>query len=355
MSTLTACLTRVGRIDRNVRAPSFFRFGCKLVEELRPRGICNAFGKTMVVRHAGDMQVFHTDDTETVNDLTRLLVGEIVTPEGNPFMYTSDHLAMLPALRCACSQFRVRALHLCQCLLFLTKKARVGDGFPRGERRKGRESDINAHLGLKRLKALGFTLDRETHVPFVGPALVNGTGFDRALDGPMIDHLETANLGEGHVIIMGDAEATLREGEAIVAVSPTETREARRLSGLTSTEEGFESQINAYGDILQDLRMDGSEGRMLFFQEREGGDLPIAGQAFASVLIGIFALLKQVVIEPPTLTKGVGELGSLFLCRVHAILKVFMHTPIVYTNRAGNQAGSRSTPAPSKERFSSPA
>jgi hypothetical protein len=31
-----------------------------------------------------------------------------------------------------------------------------------------------------------------------------------------------------------------------------------------------------------------------------------------------------------------------------------MHTSIVCPNRAENQAGSRSTPAPSKERFSSP-
>jgi len=112
MSTLTACLARVGRIDRNVRAPSFFRFGCKLVEELRPRGICNAFGKTMGVRHAGDRQVVHTDDAKTINDLARLLVGEIVTPEGNPFVYTSDHLAMLPALRCPFRKFGMRALGL---------------------------------------------------------------------------------------------------------------------------------------------------------------------------------------------------------------------------------------------------
>ena len=55
MSTGTACLTRRGRIDFDQRAPSFFRFGCQLTEEGRPRGIGNAFRQTMVLHHSDEL------------------------------------------------------------------------------------------------------------------------------------------------------------------------------------------------------------------------------------------------------------------------------------------------------------
>ena len=93
MSTPAACLTRIGRIDSNVLSPSFFRFGVQLTEEGRPRGICNAFGKTMIVGHAVDAEVFHADHSEAINNLTALLVGEVLPPPGNAFMDTGDRNA----------------------------------------------------------------------------------------------------------------------------------------------------------------------------------------------------------------------------------------------------------------------
>src|SRR2546429_3565664 len=52
MSTPATGLARIGRIDFDELASSFFRFGVQLGKEGRPRGICNAFRKTMVVGHA---------------------------------------------------------------------------------------------------------------------------------------------------------------------------------------------------------------------------------------------------------------------------------------------------------------
>ena len=61
MSTGAARLTRIGRIDFDERSASFFRFARELGKECRPRGICNALGKTMIVNHAVDLQVFDTE------------------------------------------------------------------------------------------------------------------------------------------------------------------------------------------------------------------------------------------------------------------------------------------------------
>ena len=68
MSTPAAGLTRVGRLDFDERSASFFRFARELGKKCRPRGICNAFGKTMVVYHPIDSEVFHTDDPKAIEE-----------------------------------------------------------------------------------------------------------------------------------------------------------------------------------------------------------------------------------------------------------------------------------------------
>lgn len=48
MVTPAAILTGIGRVDCNVRAPSFLRFGSKLVEEFRPRSVLQDLGMNLV-------------------------------------------------------------------------------------------------------------------------------------------------------------------------------------------------------------------------------------------------------------------------------------------------------------------
>ncbi len=106
-----------------------------------------------------------------------------------------------------------------------------------------------------------------------------------------------------------------------------------------TAEEGFESQINAHGNILQDLGMDPFEGKAFLFQCQKCINLSIAGQAFPSLLIGFFPIGKQVVIEPTTLFE-----------RERYDTETFYACLCCSTNWTGMQAGSRSTPAPNKER-----
>src|SRR5213083_1558479 len=82
MSTSAAGLTRVGRIDFDERSASFFRFARELGKECRPRGICNAFGKTMIMRHAVDHQVLHGNQAKGLDDLAAFLVREVLSTPG---------------------------------------------------------------------------------------------------------------------------------------------------------------------------------------------------------------------------------------------------------------------------------
>src|SRR6266567_8574434 len=113
MPTRAACLARVGRIDFDQDSPSFFRFGVQMGKEGRPRGICNAFGKTMGMHHPIDREVFHTDDAESVDNRTRMLMGEVLSTPCNAFIHTRYHLTMLTPLRRSEGSLRVLA-RLCR-------------------------------------------------------------------------------------------------------------------------------------------------------------------------------------------------------------------------------------------------
>ena len=168
MSTPAAGLTRIGRIDFDKRSASFFRFARELGKECRPRGICNAFGKTMIMNHPVDLQVFHTDDPETINDLPTFLMGEVLPSQADTLMHTCYDFAVLPSFWGALRKFGVFPLTLSQGFFFLAKEAGVLNLFTGRERSKGLESHINPDLGqgLSGKRSGSHSTEKETyHLP----------------------------------------------------------------------------------------------------------------------------------------------------------------------------------------------
>jgi hypothetical protein len=325
-----AILRCVGGIDFDTCSASFFRFARQSVKKSSPRGILNAFGETMVMGQTVDMKVFDTDHTETIDDLPTFLVGEGITPEGDTLVNTSNNLAVFASLRRTFRQLGVLTLYFGQGLFLFAEKAGVRDLFSIGEGRKGFESDVNTDLGRRFWQTFRFALTGERDVPLSGTTPTDGTGFDLTLDRTVIDHLDTANLGEGHTVIMRETEATLREGEAIIAVTASEARKTRIFTSFAASKERFEGQVNTDGDILQDLGVDTFKRGAFLFQERIGRLLLIARETFSCVLVGMLALLQQVVIQPTTLIKGFVECVNLLLGGIDAILKHFTHVHILF-------------------------
>lgn len=190
MMTPAAILTRIGGVDLDELTPSFFRFGTQLGEKGRPCHITDTLGQTMVVDHAVDRQIFHGNDPVSVNDLSGLLMGEILSLERDTFMDSRHHLAMLATLRRACGKFRVLALHFGKGLLFLAKKARVRNLFPTREGGKGLETDVNADLLLTVWQTFWFTFTRKGHTPLASRGTMNGRGLDGATHRPHIPRSE---------------------------------------------------------------------------------------------------------------------------------------------------------------------
>src|SRR5438270_2700462 len=129
MSTGAAGLTRIGRIDFHQVAASFFRFARQLTEKCRPGGVCNTFGKTMVMHHAVEHQVFDRNHAKSIHNGTAMLVSKVLAPPRNAFIHAGYHFAMLPALWCAFCKLAVFALHFSKGFLFLAKEARVDNLF----------------------------------------------------------------------------------------------------------------------------------------------------------------------------------------------------------------------------------
>ena len=256
MSTPATGLARVSRIDFDERSASFFRFARELGKEGRPRGISNAFGKTMVVGHPVDLQVFDAENPVGIDDLATFLVGEVFSTPSSTFMHSRNRFTVFAPNVRSDSKFRVLALHFCQCFFFLAKEARIGylSAIRKGCKRL--ESYINTYLLLAFWQTFRITLYRKADVPLACRAAMNGTGFELALDWAMKHHLDTADLGEADAVVMGDGKPALREREAIITSFPFKTREPWVFSMFfDSSEKGFEGQVNAHCHILQDLGM----------------------------------------------------------------------------------------------------
>ena len=330
MMTPAALLTRVGRVDSHIPPASFFRFAGQFAEKLRPRGIMNALSQTMITRHALDMQIFDADDSMGINDLAALLMGEVVPSERYAFMDPSHGFAVFPSLSRPFHQFGMFPIHFGQGFLFLAEKTWVFYFCPIREGSKHLESYIYPYLLRAFRKPFGVTFNRKGSRPLARRGTADGERLDLATNGPMQDDLEVSNPRSIQLALLVQLEPRLWVGEAVIAVLPLETWEARFLfMGFDSAKEGFHGKIKPYGYVLQDLRMDSGQGGTFLFQYRKGSDLPIATEAFTFLLIGILTISKQVIIEPTTLFQGFVEPVFLFLGWIYPIRKRFMHRYIL--------------------------
>jgi hypothetical protein len=348
-------LRRVGRIHFDERSASFFRFAREVIKvlcipranaaiastyrsgsrirRLRPRRVTDAFRKTMSMHHPVHMKVFNTDGSEGVDDRSTVLVREIVTSPFDAFMHTSDDLAMTAPLFRSFLQSGMFALHLRQRLFFFAEEARVGNLFPSGQRCKGLEANINANGQRAVLQSLRLAHDRKGDVPFPCRAAMNRTGLDRPFDRAVIDHLDRANLGEAHPIVLGETEAALRIGETLVATRPFKAGVAGLLSALAASEEGVEGQIDAHRNILHDLGMHLFERGALFFEHRIRLLLLETREGNAIALVGGLTHVQQLIIEEATLFKMSIKRSLLFLRWIDPVSIVFQHRIMLYVNR----------------------
>jgi hypothetical protein len=122
----------------------------------------------------------------------------------------------------------------------------------------------------------------------------------------MQDELDQSDVHHAQALglrVQMTAHRHLREGKARVAPLPTEARIARRLTGRTAAKEGFDGQIDAYRDVLQDLRLDPRECGPLGLECGQAYGLIVVAQRLLPLLPRIAPLGQQVIVQPATFLK----------------------------------------------------
>lgn len=345
MSARATVLRGIGRVHSDQFAASLCRFATQLIEECRPCRIRYAFCQAVIMNHPVHMQVFYTDRSKLVDDPTGVLVCEVLTTPLRAFMDSCYYLAFVVSLFGSLLSFGEFALSFSQGFLFFAKKAGVSNLLPIGEGCKRLEPDINTNLiGIVR-QSLGFDLTGKAGVPLACGGPGDSAGFGSPSHRPMKFDLDVSNLGEDKFPILDLASTRdLGEGDAIVSAIALETWVSWVFTSFYPSEESLIGQIDTHSHVLQNLGVDIFEGRPLLFQDRIGLLLLIARETIASLLIDALAFLKQMVIEPTTLFKGLVKQSFLLLCGKDSILKHFKHAHILLVNcRVVNR---HSTPMP---------
>lgn len=257
VSTLATGLTRIGRIDLEQLVASLFRFAHQLGKEHAPCRVTDRFRQTMIMNHPIDGQIFYTDHAKLIDNLSAVLVSEVLPSPRDPLMDTSNHLAMFAPLWCAFGKLTVLALDFGKRLFLNTEKTRIFNLLSIRERGKGLQANVNTYGAGVLREPFRFHFTGEAGIPFARAALADGTRFGSSLEVTMQDHLDFAYLGHHEFAVFDLATArNLGEGQGVVSPMSFKTRIAGIFTSLATPEKGFHRQIDPHRDVLQNLGMD---------------------------------------------------------------------------------------------------
>src|SRR5271157_3896751 len=323
---LLGCVAWIHRYDHTTsvfrkeqRTSSFVR---GIRDQLIPGCIRYAFCQTMILKHVVNAQIFKGDHAKTIHPLPTQLMSKVLASVDDPLV---DMLNCFPSLRSFRRSFfslREFSLGLRQFLLVLTEETRVGNFFAIRESRKAFQSNIHSDCQIVERHGFDFHLASEAGIPIAHRISLNGERLDPAFDGTMLDDLQNTNFGNQHTLVQ-QFKTRLLEGETIVSAISPKTWIAWFLASFHSTKETLECQIDSFLDILQYLRMDTLQFRMLLFPKGEQLVHVVQRKGFLFPLPGIFASGQRLVEYPTTKFQRPIEFCSLAFGKLEAILESF--------------------------------
>lgn len=327
VSATRAVLARVGGVHPDNLPTGAFSLADNQSEERGPRRVTNAFGETAIVDHPVHRKVFDRNCTEPVDDLSGLLMREVLASPADTFVNPRDGFTSPDPFRRSFFGFRKFTLHFSQCPFVRAKESGVLHGFPGGQMREGRESYVDTDSFFGRWKRYGSSdITRERGIPLTRTCAADRTRLLRSFGWAMSLDLVAADFGHRQAAFL---EATsgggLRERHAIVAANSTETGVSGFLPGLHPSEKRFERKVKPKAYILEHLGMGEGKAGALFFEGRQPGMLHVERQRFLTDLISRLSFLEQTVPQPSAFLKLGVQRRGLFSGRKQPILEVLTH------------------------------
>src|SRR4030042_6478153 len=123
--TYLGCVAWINQYNHTASILSFVR---DVVYKLVPSRIRDAFCQTMVLKHVPDVQIFKSQQTKTVHQLTTSLMSKVPAAVGDTLMDMGDNLA--PHGSFGCSLLSLREFALCFCQRSFVSAVQAGVGNP---------------------------------------------------------------------------------------------------------------------------------------------------------------------------------------------------------------------------------
>ncbi len=241
-------LTCSARIYFHEQPTGAFSLVGQHVYESRPSGVINrlrqhAFSESL------DIQIFDCDQAVPVDNLSRFFVVKIAPLSANVIVKPlKQQHCFAPTATAFLSPFYA-TLQASQFRFRVSKVARV---LNRGTIAQGsKRSQPNVNSGCVRIewKLLAFTLNYKQSKP--APSLtLNGQSLDRPFERAMQFDSDVTDLRQAQSVSTKRI-SNLSEGKTVVTTNRSESRIASLLSGLYSTKESAEGQVNTFQYVFQ--------------------------------------------------------------------------------------------------------
>ena len=324
--TPTAVLRSVGRIHLYQFSASIFCFVGKVLSELRPRRIVNAFCQAVVVDHAVNGKIFHTNHAKTIDYLTAPLMREVLASKGYALVATGHCFLGLSSVWGALLSLGKLSLKTTKVFLVTAKESGIFNLLSCRKSSERLKPYVYPRGSFERAKRLLLDFARERDIPLASGRTTNGSGLSYALERPMKFDLDMANFGDNKLSILDRAAGgNLGKSEAIVTFSPSEPRVAGFLTGFDSAKEGFKGQVNTYRYVLQDLGVCLREAHPFLFQAGDRHGLIVIGERLLTFFPSRLPLFKQAVIEPATMIQCLLKQPCLLFGGKQAVLVGLKH------------------------------
>ena len=190
--------------------------------------------------HPVDRQILDGDQVKGVDDATAVLMREVAPPPGDAFMHARHDLATFSAFRCILLRFGETPLRLGKRVFFASEETRVGDLLPvESVAKVFRPTSMPTGCPVVGQRRWFSALAGETHVPLARAAPADRRRLGRAIHRAMQENLHLSDAGDAQALLLGikaTADRNLREGDALVASTPTEAGVARLLASFSPGE-----------------------------------------------------------------------------------------------------------------------
>lgn len=277
----------------------------------------------VVFDHACDSEIFKHNRSETIDQLSALLMRKILTSAGYALMNTGNHVASFGACRRTLFFLAQFPLRTRQVVFITTEEAWIRDCFSGREGGELRKTHIYADNSFRYVcLRLWFFLNRETDKPLPNRRTAQGNGLNLSFHWTMQIDFYWSNLTQDkHVTMQFHAISILGIGDTIVAPLTFKSRVSYFFfASFHTTKEGFECKIYSYLHILENLRMNVLQRRTFSFPFREQVDGVIQPKRFVTFFPGITSGGKRLVIHPPARLKLLFKQAVLTFGKPEAIL-----------------------------------